>query len=121
MDVSEFDFPFLRFDILLKHGSIILRVQGFNVVSIIGLNTDLAQVGDLAIQVTHTSMYMKTQLWLKTRDGAEVGHLLLDIRTYIISQPSSFDLLSIELHEQVEAIPRVGDLWVPVATMFLHH
>lgn len=47
--------------------------------------------------------------------------MLLDIRTDIISPPSSFNLLSIELHEQVEAIPRVGDLWVPVATMFPHH
>jgi len=58
LDVSEFDLPFLRFDILLKHGAIILRVQGFNVVSIIGLNMDLAQVGDLAIQVTHSHQYV---------------------------------------------------------------
>jgi hypothetical protein len=50
-----------------------------------------------------------------------VGQLLIDIRTDIISPPSSFNLLSIELHEQVEAIPRVGDLWILVATMSLHH
>ncbi len=70
MDVSEFDFPFPRFDISLKHGAIILHLQGFDVVSIIGLNPDLAQVGDLVIQVTHTSMYTTTQICLKTRDGA---------------------------------------------------
>jgi hypothetical protein len=50
-----------------------------------------------------------------------VGQLLIDIRTDIISPPSSFNLLSIELHEQVEAIPRVGDLWILVATMSPHH
>jgi hypothetical protein len=50
-----------------------------------------------------------------------VGQLLFDIMTNIISPPSSFNLLSIELHKQVEAILRVGDLWVPVATMFPHH
>lgn len=70
LDVGEFDFPFPRFDILLKHGAIILHLQGFDVVSIIGLNPDLAQVGDLAIQVTRTIMYMKTQICVKTRDGA---------------------------------------------------
>lgn len=29
--------------------------------------------------------------------------------------------MSIELHEQVEAISKVGDLWVPVTATSLHH
>ncbi len=40
--VREFDFPFPRFNILPKHGADILQLQGFVVVSIIGLNSDLA-------------------------------------------------------------------------------
>jgi hypothetical protein len=52
--MSEFDFPFLRFDILLRERAIILRLQGFGLVNIIGLNPNFARIGDLAIQVTHT-------------------------------------------------------------------
>jgi hypothetical protein len=67
--ISEFAFPFPRFDILLKEGAIILRLQGFKVVNIIGLNLDLARTRDLALLVIHTGTYIKVQVWLKTRDG----------------------------------------------------
>jgi hypothetical protein len=39
------------------------------VVSIIGLNLDLAKVGDLALLVTHTIMYTNVQIWIKVGDG----------------------------------------------------
>ncbi len=68
--VNEFDFPFPRFDILLKHGVDILQLQGFGVVSIIGLNPELAQIGDLVIQVTHISISTRIQIWLKIINGA---------------------------------------------------
>jgi hypothetical protein len=68
--VSEFDFPFPRFNILLKNRVIILRLQGFDVVNIIGLNPYLTQVGDLVMEVTHTRMYTRVQVWLKIGDGA---------------------------------------------------
>ncbi len=70
MVVSEFDFPFPRFNILLKNRVIILRLQGFDVVNIIGLNPYLTQVGDLVMEVTHTRMYTRVQVWLKIGDGA---------------------------------------------------
>ncbi len=41
--ISEFDFPFPRSNILPREGVIILRMQGFGVVSIIGLNPNLAK------------------------------------------------------------------------------
>jgi hypothetical protein len=68
--VREFDFLVPRFNILPKHGVDILQLQGFGVVSIIRLNSYLAQIGDLVIQVTHTSMYTKIQIWLNIRNGA---------------------------------------------------
>jgi hypothetical protein len=39
---NEFDYSFPKYHILLKEGTIILKLQGFSVVSIIGLNLDLA-------------------------------------------------------------------------------
>jgi hypothetical protein len=38
-------------------------------VNIIGLNPKLARIVDLALLVTHTAMYIRIQVWLKTRDG----------------------------------------------------
>jgi hypothetical protein len=67
--ISEFDFPFPRFDILLKERTIILRLHGFGVVRIIGLNPNLARVGDVVLFVTHTRMYTRIHIWLKIGDG----------------------------------------------------
>ncbi len=67
--INEFDFPFPKFDILPKEGTIILRLQGFSVVSIIGLNLDLTKVGDLALIVTHIGMYTRVQIWLRAGNG----------------------------------------------------
>jgi len=64
--VSEFDFPFPMFDILFGNIVVILRLQGFGVVIIIALNPNLVQVGDLVMQVIHTRMYTRVQVWLKT-------------------------------------------------------
>jgi hypothetical protein len=62
LKVSEFDAPFLRFEFLPKERTVILCLQGFGVVSIIGLNTNLARIGDLVIQVSHTRMYTRIQI-----------------------------------------------------------
>lgn len=40
--MSEFDFPFSRFDIQPKEGTVILQLQGFGVVHIMGLDLDQA-------------------------------------------------------------------------------
>jgi hypothetical protein len=45
--MSEFDFPFPKYDLLPKERVVILRLQGFGVVSIIGLNLNLTIVSDL--------------------------------------------------------------------------
>jgi hypothetical protein len=62
-------FHFPRYDLLLKEGTIILKLQGFGVVSIIGLNPDLIRVSDLALLIIHIGMYTKVQIWLKIRHG----------------------------------------------------
>jgi hypothetical protein len=42
----------------------------------------------------------------------EVGPLLLNTNIDIISPLFSFNLLNIEIVEEVDSIPRVGDLWL---------
>lgn len=65
--VSEFDSPFPRLDILPKEVAVILRLQGFGVVNIVGLNPNFARIGDLAIQVIHTGLYTRIQVRLETK------------------------------------------------------
>jgi hypothetical protein len=67
--ISEFDFPFPHFDILPREGAVILRLHGFEVVSLIGFNPDLIRTGDLVMLVIHTRMYTSVQIWLKIGDG----------------------------------------------------
>jgi hypothetical protein len=42
----------------------------------------------------------------------EVGPLLLNTNIDIIFPLFSFNLLNIEIVEEVDSIPRVGDLWL---------
>jgi hypothetical protein len=73
--INEFDFSFPKFDIILKEGTIISRLHGFRVVSIIRLNPNLAKVSDIALLVTHTKMYTRVHIWLRIGDG--VGDLTI--------------------------------------------
>jgi hypothetical protein len=51
----------------------------------------------------------------------EVGPLLLTINTYTIFLQSLSNPLNIELVEEVESIPKVGDLWLFIATVSPSH
>ncbi len=51
LKVSEFDALFIRFEIMPKEKTIILCLQGFSVINIIGLNANLARIGYLVVQV----------------------------------------------------------------------
>jgi len=51
----------------------------------------------------------------------EAGPLLLNTNIDIISPLFSFNLLNIEIFEEVDSIPRVGDLWLSIATVSSSH
>jgi len=60
--ISEFDFPFPRSNILPREGVIILRLQGFGVVNIIGPSPDLTRTEILVVLITHIGMCTKVQV-----------------------------------------------------------
>jgi hypothetical protein len=51
----------------------------------------------------------------------EAGPLLLDTSINIISLLFSSNLLNIEIFEEVNSIPRVGDLWLSIAVVSSSH
>jgi hypothetical protein len=64
-----------RFDFLIgqngpQRGAVVLRFLGFGVVTIVGIDLEQAQVGDIAIEVAHSGFYTRAQVWLKVIDGA---------------------------------------------------
>jgi hypothetical protein len=64
-----------RFDFLTsqngpQRGAIILRLLGFGVVRLVGIDPDEARVGDIAVEVAHSGFYTRAQVWLKVIDGA---------------------------------------------------
>jgi hypothetical protein len=53
-----------------QRGAVILRLLGFGVVRLVGIEPDQARVGDIAVEVVHSGFYTRAQVWLKVADGA---------------------------------------------------
>jgi hypothetical protein len=53
-----------------QRGVVVLHFLGFGVVTIVGIDPDEAQVGDVAVEVAHSGFYTRVEVWLKVRDGA---------------------------------------------------
>jgi hypothetical protein len=64
-----------RFNFLIgqngpQRGGVVLRLLGFGVVTIVGIDPEQARVGDITIEVAHSGFYTRAQVWLKVIDGA---------------------------------------------------
>jgi hypothetical protein len=53
-----------------QRGAVILRLLGFGVVRLVGIDPDEARVGDIVVKVVHSGFYTRAQVWLKVIDGA---------------------------------------------------
>ncbi len=95
-------------------------MQGLGVVHITGLDLDQAQVGDLAIHVSHSNFYSKVHVWLKTSDGTR-SWMTIARHQIFLKIPSLFNPLNIELHKRNEIIPKIGDIWIPILVISPHH
>jgi hypothetical protein len=50
-------------------GSVIIKITIFAYVIISGFDPHLIVVGDLVIRIMHFGFFMKTTIWIKTREG----------------------------------------------------
>jgi hypothetical protein len=53
-----------------QRGAVVLRLLGFGVVTLVGIDPEEARVGDIAVEVAHSGLYTRVKVWLKVRDGA---------------------------------------------------
>jgi hypothetical protein len=52
-----------------QRGAAILRVLGFGVVRLVGIDPDEARVGDITVEISHSGFYTRARVWLKVTDG----------------------------------------------------
>ncbi len=66
--ITRFDFHTTR-GVVPPRGAIVLRLLGFGVISIVGIDPDEARVGDVAIEVAHNGFYTRAEVWVKLSNG----------------------------------------------------
>jgi hypothetical protein len=69
------------------------------------LNPNRAQVGDLAIHVSHNGLYTNFTYVLRLELESKVGLLSPTNKPYTISLPYLSNSISIELHEKANIVP----------------
>jgi len=50
-------------------GSIVLRLFGFGVLTMVGFDPAEAQVGDIVVKVKHNGCVSRVKVWVKSQDG----------------------------------------------------
>jgi hypothetical protein len=62
-----------------QRGAVVLRFLGFGVVTVVGIDSDEARVGDVAVEVVHSGFYTRAEVWLKVRDGSRGWVSILEL------------------------------------------
>jgi hypothetical protein len=50
-------------------GVVILRFQGFGVVTIVGIDPKAAHIGDIAVEIAHSGFHTRAEVWVKVSNG----------------------------------------------------
>ncbi len=58
-----------------------MRFLGCGVVSLVGIDTNKARVGDIAVEIAHSGFYIRAQVWVKVIDRARGWVSTLDLQT----------------------------------------
>jgi hypothetical protein len=67
--IRRFDDPNIEQNPFIK--SMILRLHGFGVVNIVGIDIRETQVEDLEIKINHGGFDTQAQVWIKIHDGTK--------------------------------------------------
>jgi hypothetical protein len=52
-------------------GAVILRFLGFGVVTFIGIDPEVARIGDIAVEMAHSGFHTHVEVWLRVRNGPD--------------------------------------------------
>jgi hypothetical protein len=67
--INRFDFFTVRNG--PHRGAMILRFVSFGTVTLVGIDPEVARIGDIAVEITYSGFYTRTEVWLRVRNGAD--------------------------------------------------
>jgi hypothetical protein len=50
-------------------GVVVLRFEGFGVVTIVRIDPEAAHVGDIAVEIDHSGFHTRAEVWVKALNG----------------------------------------------------
>jgi len=53
-----------------QRGVLILHFLGFGVVTLVGIDPEVARVGDIVVEIAHSGFHTRAEVWLRVRDGS---------------------------------------------------
>jgi hypothetical protein len=54
-----------------QRGAVIMRVLGFGVITLVGIDPEVARVRDITVEIAHSGFHTRTEVWLMVRNGAD--------------------------------------------------
>jgi hypothetical protein len=65
-----------RFDYYTIQGGphrrvVILWFLGFGVVTLVGIDPEVARVGDITVEIAHSGFHTRVEVWLRVRNGVD--------------------------------------------------
>ncbi len=67
--VNIFDFLIVRNG--PHRGAVILRFVGFGTVTLVGIDPEVARIGEIAVEIAHSGFYTRAEVWLRVRNGVD--------------------------------------------------
>jgi hypothetical protein len=67
--VNRFDFFTIRDG--PHRGAVIVCFVGFGTVTLVGIDPEVARIGDIAVEIAHNGFHTRTEVWLRVRNGAD--------------------------------------------------
>jgi hypothetical protein len=54
-----------------QRGAVVLRFLGFGAITLVGIDPEEAQIGDIAVEIAHSGFHKRAKVWLRVRTGTE--------------------------------------------------
>jgi hypothetical protein len=67
--INQFDYFTIRDG--PHRGVVILRFVGFGTVTLVGIDPEVARIGDIAVKIAHSGFHTRAEVWLRVRNGAD--------------------------------------------------
>jgi hypothetical protein len=77
--VNRFDFYATRGG--PPRGAVVLCFLGFGVVTLVGIDPEVARIRDIAVEIVHNGFHTRAKVWLRVRDGADGWASMSQVQT----------------------------------------